>query len=286
MPRARKRARPLSASRRKAMNRRKKKSKTTRGGQRPAGARRDYGRPYKRLPSFGKTDNMGLALVGGYSRGGVMPARNTARMTIYESDALSIAAASANLTIAQVRMDGLFDPFTAPASATKPRGFDEWMFLYSQYRVNRCKITVTVTFAAGSAAELQDIDNNMLLRYSVGATATVPDVTDTLKEMYERRQDRLVRFGLSEVKGKKISKTFTIDPWTLVKAGAIRFNPNRSSGWAEAGANPVYETGAIPTFFCQLHATQASFPTAVEVFVEVRAVYTVDFKNPELLAAS
>lgn len=229
---------------------------------------------------------MGLALVGGMSRGGVMPARNTARMTMYTSQVQNVAAAAANITLVNMRPDALNDPFVTPADAGSPRGFDEWMLLYKLYKVTKAKITVTITVTAGSASELQNIDSNMLLRYAVRATGTVPPIADTLKTMYERQQDRIVRFSLHENFGKIISKTFVIDPYTIVKADAARIGPRHEIGWGEQASAPNYESLGTPNFTVTLYKTQPSFPTNIEVFTEVRGVFEVLFKRPEDIAES
>ncbi len=229
---------------------------------------------------------MGISLVGGFTRGGAMPAMAQARLTSYHSVNITLVAANPTQTLFQIRVDSGLKPYTLPSQTNQARGFDQWMLLYQRYRIKRVKITVTTTFAAGSVAEVQDADANMFLRYAIRPDAVVPVLTDTLRTIFERKRDMVRRFSINETGQKVIRHTFVIDPYAIVKASSERLMTRSKTGWAIGTETPSYEDGVLPHFDVQLHKVGANFPTSVEVFSEIHMVFDFEFKEPVQLAAS
>ncbi len=230
-----------------------------------------------------KVSNSGEALTGGFSRGGAMPAFSRAKLTYYDSVQANIASGQTSHQVHEYRVDSLFDP-NIEVGGHQPLGRDQWYALYQTARVLSVKIEVTTTFAAGSAAELQNVDAQVNLVYQVRGSGT-PSGSEDVQSFFERKQDRIRRVTLSEVGLTVVRDTFVIDPFELIKAVSARFSSRKELGWHSV-ANPVYESGATPSFFLQLFPPTDEFPTNIEYRSEIRLTYDVQFKDPVELIAS
>ncbi len=235
-------------------------------------------RNYAIVKSVGTTNHRDN-LVGGRSRGGMMPAKASALLTYYESVDSNITSATTSFTDWSLRPDSMFDP-NSGGIGHQPRGFDQWMTFYVLYRVKKVRITHTITFEKILSTEGDSPE--IIVRYSARGIAAAPSTTLDLQEIYENKQDLVRRARLSEVEMTTISKTFTIYPVELVKSVAAA--RDWDTGWATSGGNPVYESGAVPTFTVTVYRN-GTFPN-VGYKSEVRMEFDAQFKRQIALAAS
>ncbi len=246
-----------------------------------AGGKYGKKRPY-RVPAQ-KFSNKGQALVGGFSRGGMLPLSQRARLTQYNQESRSLTGASAD---AQVPWAFRCDAVGATTLTGQPRGHDQWMNFYTLNRVVSVKMTMTTTFSAISSADAASGNGDVVLLYEASGVAlgSPPALLD-LKQVYERKKDLVKRVMLSDTKPTIVSKTFTISNFELVKAVSAR--REQDEGWTTSGAAPTYESGAVPTFRHIIYPgpTAAVYPT-VEVSSEIRLEFDCMFKRPIALAAS
>ncbi len=239
---------------------------------------RRFGRRMTRI------SNRGESLVGGWNRGGVLPKSSTVRLQYYDSQSQALTGSS-NLQIWRHRVDSVFKPDIL-ATGHQPRGMDQWAALYGLHRVKKCEVTYTTTFAGGTQLESEDLDAQMLIRYSVRTTGSNPSLTETLEDLYEDKMDRIRRVTVKQGINLVVTDKFTIDPVGLVRAAAARTMSRGDEGWGTVTASPIWDSGAAPFISMQLYRVTPGSFTPVEFQSEIRIVYEIEMKDPIEIARS
>lgn len=244
------------------------------------------GRPNRRVYArrTARVSHYGNALVGGWNRGGALPPGSRAKLQWYRGVGLTLTSAIQSFRLWDIRVDSLFEP--EDLVSHQPRGFDEWMAQYQQYKVNRVKIVVTTTFAALSNMEAELLNLAMAIVYQIRGTSLPVVAALNLENEMEGKRNRVRRFELSHTEATVIRDTFYIDPHALLKSFAGRQDSKANSGWAAKTASPSYETGGRPHFGVDVHSINTAFPDSVEVKREIMLSFECSFKRPVVLAES
>ncbi len=265
-----------------AMNARKAQFKRRKMDSKPRFNRRPSRRSFPR--KMARISNKGEQLVGGWARGGVLPKSSAVRLQYYDSNSQALSGSS-NLQIWRHRVDSVFKPDIIN-TGHQPRGMDQWAGLYGLHRVKKVEVTYTHTFAGATQLESEDLDAQMLIRYSVRTTGGNPSLTETIEDLYEDKMDRIRRITVRQGQNIVVRDKFTIDPLGLVRAASSRNLTRGADGWGTVTASPSWESGAAPFISCQLFRVTSAAFTPVEFQSEIRMVYEIEMKDPIEIARS